>query len=264
MALAPFAASAADTLASPWSQGAKSRARLVAAGGLDDGVYKVGVEITLSRNALTYWRSPGDAGVPPVFAFGGSANLADAKVLYPAPGRYIEGGGAAFGYRDRVVFPVEVRPADPSRPVSVKLDLNYAVCENICIPAEASMQMSLRPDAPRSAEAADIEAFRQKVPQPIAMTVTPRFHLWGVRDAAKPTWRVKLANPPAAGADLFAEGPDGWYFDTARSGDLTFDIILAEKPKTSALPLDGVVLTINEGDRAYEATTRLDAPAPKP
>ena len=70
--------------------------------------------------------------------------------------------------------------------------------------------------------------------------------------------------PPSPASDLFAEGPEGWYFDTVRSGESTFDIILAEKPPKASLPIDNVVLTVNEGDRAFEATTRLDAPPPKP
>ena len=262
-ALSAFAAPA-NAAGSSWEKGAKSSARLISAGGLQEGRYTLGVEIVLDRNALTYWRSPGDAGVPPIFNFDASANVADAKVLYPAPGRYMEGGSTAYGYRDRVVFPLEIAPKDAAAPTMVDVDLNYAVCDNICIPAQAHLRIDLRPDASRSADAADIEAFAAKVPRPMTVSVTPRYNLWGVAGAAKPTWRIKLAAPPSPASDLFAEGPEGWYFDTVRSGESTFDIILAEKPPKASLPIDNVVLTVNEGDRAFEATTRLDAPPPKP
>ena len=264
MAIAGVLSGASAQTASPWTKSDKSRARLVSMGGLQDGRYLAGVEIILNNMALTYWRLPGDAGVPPVFGFGKSANLAQAQVRYPSPSRYMEGGTAAFGYRNRVIFPVEIKPADAGRPVTVSLDLNYAVCENICIPAEAKLGIMLRPDAPRTPEAADIEAFLAKVPKPVAMTIEPKLNLWSVRDAAKPTWRVKLDAQPGPVADLFAEGPEGWYFDTLRSGPQTFDIVLAEKPPKANLPLDGVTLTVTDGDRAFEAVMRLDAPDARP
>jgi hypothetical protein len=65
-------------------------------------------------------------------------------------------------------------------------------------------------------------------------------------------------------ADLFAEGPEGWYFDTRPSGDGAFDVILAGKPADAALPVEGVRLTITKGDESLEALIRLDATPGKP
>ena len=102
MAIAGVLSGASAQTASPWTKSDKSRARLVSMGGLQDGRYLAGVEIILNNMALTYWRLPGDAGVPPVFGFGKSANLAQAQVRYPSPSRYMEGGTAAFGFLYRV------------------------------------------------------------------------------------------------------------------------------------------------------------------
>ena len=91
---------------------AKSRARLVA------DARGAGFEIALAPGAITYWRDPGEAGVPPTFDFSGSANLAKAEVEYPAPERIAEpDGSTAFGYDASVILPIRVTPADPAKPV---------------------------------------------------------------------------------------------------------------------------------------------------
>ncbi|HYP58178.1 MAG TPA: hypothetical protein VEQ35_07830, partial [Beijerinckia sp.] len=76
-----------DPYASGGIDNAGSKVQPIAAGGLRRGFYRTGVQILLAPGALTYWRVPGEAGVPPVFSFAGSENVARAEVLYPAPER---------------------------------------------------------------------------------------------------------------------------------------------------------------------------------
>src|SRR5580692_6914991 len=118
----------ADDYASDWARSSKSEARLVAG-----APGEAGVEVRLAPGAITYWRDPGDAGVPPRFDFAGSRNLARAEPAYPAPTRIAESDGSdAFGYQDVVVFPIAVAPADPGQPVELALQFDYAVCEKLC------------------------------------------------------------------------------------------------------------------------------------
>ena len=129
----------ADPFASNWAPSLKSEARLIA-----DGSGQAGFQIELSPGSITYWRDPGDAGVPPTFDFSRSTNVASAEVDFPAPGRIAESDGSeAFGYQRGVVFPIRVQAADPSRPVTLALDANYAVCEKICLPARAALELNL-------------------------------------------------------------------------------------------------------------------------
>ena len=60
-----------------------------------------GIEIKLQPGWKTYWRYPGDSGVPPRFDFSGSDNLGRAKVLYPAPHLFTDETGNSLGYKDR-------------------------------------------------------------------------------------------------------------------------------------------------------------------
>lgn len=249
----------AQAQSSPWVQGDKSRARLLAAGGLTEGRYLAGVEIRLAPHNLTYWKLPGDAGVPPVFSFAGSKNLKSAQPLYPAPRRFPEASGEAFGYMDEVLFPLMLTPMDPTRPVTVALKLDYATCEKICIPARAELSLELAPTAKPGQEAGLLRAWLDRTPRPARDPAAPRPVL---TPAEKPNaWHVRFAGQ--APADVFAEGPEDWFFDTRRSAD-GFDLILAQKPADAPAGSVEVILTMVAGDRAFEARAPLDVEQAKP
>ena len=77
--------------ASPWDGDARTAMRLIA-GSSAAPTASAGIEIRLKPGWHTYWRYPGDAGVPPRFDFAGSRNLESATVLWPAPRRIHEQG----------------------------------------------------------------------------------------------------------------------------------------------------------------------------
>ncbi len=251
---------AAESDASDWSPGVKSAARLVSAGGLSGRVYLAGLEIKLAGSALTYWRNPGDAGVPPVFSFAGSENLAGARVQYPAPQRIDEGGLDAFGYRGEVVFPIELEPANAAKPIELNLDLQYAACEKICVPAQASLRFRFQPKASAGPQARRIAAFAEQVPKPASEPGAPSLRI--ARQAPQPGWNVALS-PSSAVSDLFAEGPDGWYFDTKRDRD-GFALLLSQRPAGSRETIVEVVLTYTSPNGAYEVKQRLDVDPANP
>src|SRR5258708_4893895 len=118
-------ARAADDV-SPWDGDARSAARLIA-GPSDRGApLREGIEIRLSRGWHTYWRYPGDAGVPPRFDFAGSQNVKAVEVLWPAPPRLPEAGLTALGYARAVVFPRRATAQDPAKPVTPPVNHDYA------------------------------------------------------------------------------------------------------------------------------------------
>ena len=71
----------------------------------------------------------------------GEANLAAATVLYPAPKRFSDRAGDTVGYKGTVVFPVRLTAKDPGKPIDLRLSLEYGVCKEICIPAEAALSI---------------------------------------------------------------------------------------------------------------------------
>jgi DsbC/DsbD-like thiol-disulfide interchange protein len=254
-----------DPYASTWASGQQSSLRLIAAGGgLPQNAYRAGVEVRLAPGAFTYWRMPGGAGVAPVFSFEGSANAADIKISYPAPTRIDEDGIEAFGYRDRVIFPLLVTPKVASGPVVLVLNASYAVCSRICLPAKAEARLTLLPGpaagtGTASPDAPAIAAAEAAVP----LRLTPeqrdaRVAISRDETAPMPTWRL---TPRGGGAqDLFAEAPAGWYFETRKSDRPGgFLIVAVEKPRTGSRALVSVILTMRNEQQSYEFAVDLDA-----
>jgi DsbC/DsbD-like thiol-disulfide interchange protein len=165
-----------------------------------DGSRLAAIEIRLAPGWHTYWRVPGESGIPPRFDWSASRNLAAVAYEWPRPQIFDSFGVRTIGYDRELVLPVLLTPADPRRPMELALDLSFGVCADICVPAEAQVTTRLVPDAPPAARPR-IEAALAHRPQSAAEA--------GV---AAVTCRVA---PAAEGFDLTAEvtfnsapGPD--------------------------------------------------------
>jgi hypothetical protein len=130
--------------ASAWHPDTHSAVRLIA-GGLSapDPGMRAGVEIKLDPGWKTYWRYPGDSGVPPRFDFAQSVNVRSVKLLWPVPHHFVDEGGNSIGYKNDVIFPLQVVPQDPAKPVTLRLKIDYAICEKLCVPAVGNAELLL-------------------------------------------------------------------------------------------------------------------------
>src|SRR6202167_1442514 len=128
--------------ASPWQRDGHSAVRLLA-GWRSGAVLLGGIAFQLPPRWKTYWRTPGDSGVPPRFDFSKSENIEAVTVLWPAPTKFDDGaGGFSLGYHDQVVLALRIVPKNNDRPVTLRAEINYAVCEKLCIPVEASAELT--------------------------------------------------------------------------------------------------------------------------
>jgi DsbC/DsbD-like thiol-disulfide interchange protein len=228
LAIAAMGATGITGATGAWASGiAHSEVRLLQ-GAFAGETWSAGVQIDLAEGWKTYWRMPGEAGIAPHFDWSGSRNAADVEVRWPAPSRYEDASGETIGYAHRVVFPVTVRPADPSRPVELALQLDYAVCKDICIPARIDLSQVLDRDLARepgmsSVSAAVISQFENRVPGP----ETPGLALERASldmEAGGPRLVVELSgNAVDSSTDIFVEMFDDAYFRAAQpaggSGD---------------------------------------------
>jgi DsbC/DsbD-like thiol-disulfide interchange protein len=198
---------AAFAARSDWSPASESQMRLLLMTA-PDGTIDGGVEIVLEPGWYTYWRNPGEAGVPPIFDFSGSQNVANVDVLYPAPLRHDADGSISLIYQDEVVFPLAVTPVEAEAPVTLRVSANYGVCSAICIPTGASSEVTLSADAEADPlSAARIEEFQERVPQ---QPETGRFDIERV-SVADDALTIDVRMPDSSYSDLFAEPPAGWY-----------------------------------------------------
>jgi DsbC/DsbD-like thiol-disulfide interchange protein len=198
------ATTAAAQNVSAWDKGLNSAARLIA-GSAGPTSILAGVEIQLTPGWHTYWRDPGDSGVPPTFDFAGSENVKSVTVLWPAPERFPDGaGGYSIGYLRSVTFPLRVVPKDPAHAPTLHLKLAYAVCEKLCIPADANLKLSL---IGSSSEATTLAKAADRVPRRVALGAGRAVVIRSVHRDETNHVVVDVVAPDGVPVDLFAEGP---------------------------------------------------------
>lgn len=109
------------------------------------GEIRLGVQFKLSKGWHGYWKNSGESAFPPSFDFSQSQGLVDPQIEYPAPVKFIEEGDiATFGYSGEVVYLVKAKVlAGETKAVSIKLKLNYLICEKKCIPKTQTLTLKL-------------------------------------------------------------------------------------------------------------------------
>lgn len=140
-----------------------SDARLLAGWTKADGTRITALELTLEPGWKTYWRVPGDGGIPPEFDWAQSDNLRSMQLLWPRPKVIKAQDERTLGYQGRVILPIEVTPEDPAKPVQIRLDVQLGLCLNICVPALLRLEAA----APDTQPDAVIEAAINSAPKVI-------------------------------------------------------------------------------------------------
>jgi DsbC/DsbD-like thiol-disulfide interchange protein len=244
--------------ASAWDKELHAAARLIAGSIIktDDTTFlRAGVEIRLDPGWHTYWRDPGDSGVPPSFDFAGSQNVKSVTVLWPAPERFSdEAGGHSIGYHNHVILPLRIVPKDGAAGSSIHLKLAYAVCEKMCVPADANLNLAL--PGVSSANERVLVAAEARVPRSAPFgtgdgLIIRSAHREG-RDGHDRVV-VDVGAPDDVPIDLFAEGPTPDW-------SLPLPELIGSEPGTRRFAFD--LAGFPPGARADGATLTLTAVSP--
>ncbi|WP_024507703.1 protein-disulfide reductase DsbD domain-containing protein [Bradyrhizobium sp. ARR65] len=249
--------------ASPWQEDAHSAVRLLA-GSRSGAVLLGGIAFQLKPGWHTYWRTPGDSGVPPRFDFSKSDNVEAVTVLWPAPTKFDDGaGGISLGYHDQVVLPLRIVAKNAEKPVTLRAEINYAVCEKLCIPVQANAELTFNSVA--STEDSALFAALDTVPKPANVGDPNPLTIRDVKREGRSEVLVDVVSPDTRPLNLFVEGPTpDWGLPVPK--------LLEHGPpgvKRFAFALEGVPpgvnpegaalkLTLVGGDRAYEFNINLD------
>jgi DsbC/DsbD-like thiol-disulfide interchange protein len=248
---------------SDWALDIRSAVRVIAATAPRGATqFRAAVELRLDPGWHTYWRYPGDSGVPPNFDFSESDNVLTAKMLYPAPHAFSDETGTSIGYGDHVIFPMRVTPRDPSKPVRLKVGVFYAVCEKLCVPASGHPELVLKPGQASGFDdrIAGAEANVPKQVTPEQAGITAR----RVSGGPKPLVAVDVASDD--NIHIFAEGPTAeWALPIPKPAQgappghrhFAFEIDGLPPGVDPKGPLD-LTFTIVGGDRPLETTIHLD------
>ena len=114
------------------------------------GSYIGALRLTLQEGWKTYWRSPGEAGIPPQFTWRGSRNIGELSITWPTPQVFSTSGYQTIGYHDQLILPIEITPERPGRPVRLKGRMELGICKDVCVPSELSFDHQLDAQAGRN------------------------------------------------------------------------------------------------------------------
>src|ERR1700720_4500026 len=200
-----LAAEACAQDSSPWQRDMHSAVRLLA-GSRSGAVLLGGIGFQLQPGWKTYWRTPGDSGVPPRFDFTKSENVESVTVLWPAPTKFDDGaGGHSLGYHDQVVLPLRIVAKNADKPITLRAAVNYAVCAKLCIPVEADAELPFTSVA--STEDSALSAALDTVPKPANIGDPNPLTIRDVKHDGKLGVVVDVVAPEPGEVNLFVEGP---------------------------------------------------------
>jgi DsbC/DsbD-like thiol-disulfide interchange protein len=184
-------------------------------------------------------------------------------VGWPAPHRFSDDGGQSIGYKEHIILPLSIEPQDASKPAKLRLGLDYAVCEKLCVPAEGKAELVLTRE--RTAHEAALAAAEARVPQRRALGDTSALSIRAVRREAPGRIAVDMTAPEGTDVDLFAEGPtEAWALPLpgpaagAPAGLKRFTVALDGLPPGATAEGATLTFTAVAGPAAIEVTYRID------
>ena len=221
------------------------------------------VAMRLAPGWKTYWRVPGEGGLPPRFDFSASENVENVRVLWPAPKRYSSPvTGETIGYANEVAFPLLIAPKDPARPVVLRLKMDYGICGDMCVPVQAQRAITLPPEMDAAPARAMIEQWLRKTP----LADDGRVVVKGarlVKGARGLALEVALSGPDAGVvSDILVEGVELAIFGKPRKmgereGVVVYRVPVMGLAEEKDFRRARLRLTILRGEKAVERTAAL-------
>lgn len=222
--------------------------RLIAADGTNgEGATWIGLEIDMPETTRTYWRVPGESGIPPQFDFSGSTGVGDHEIAWPYPTRGETEAYLDHAYFGHTVLPISIAVTDEA-PV-IALDAMLGICADVCVPVSASFSLAIDPAETDRPNMVRIGQARAEVP--IA---------WN-----GPEMIGEVRYDAEAGALLAALGGEGFPASTAIA-DIAGRMLLFGPPEHDAenallrFPLLGRPQEMGEGETVHITFTGPDGP----
>ncbi len=188
------------------------------------------------------------------FDFSKSDNVEAVTVLWPAPMKFDDGaGGHSLGYKQQIVLPLRIVAKSTDKPVTLRAEIQYAVCEKLCIPVEASSELTFASVA--STEDGALSAALDTVPKPANVGDPTPLTIRDVKRDGNSKVLVDATAPEGKEVSLFVEGPTpDWALPILKRFEFELDgLPPGAKPEGAALKF-----TLVGGDRAYEFNVNLE------
>ncbi len=108
-----------------------------------NGTHTAALRIILHDGWKTYWRAPGEAGIPPRFDWLSSENLAAVEVSWPTPKLISTNGARAIGYERSVTLPLTLTPDKKGQSITLSGQIDLGICKEICVPVTVAFSQKL-------------------------------------------------------------------------------------------------------------------------
>lgn len=251
--------SQASAATSDWQEVLGGKVRLIS-GGSQDGKIKAGLEIVMDEGWKTYWKVPGDAGIPPFFEFAASKNIENLEIKWPVPTRFGT-KSQMLGYKDAIIFPFLITPKDQKQAIELKADVQLGICSELCVPVSGSFSLPIAPGGEADGLSETL------IDRDMALVPLDRregFEIHGVKKESRQDQPdhvvVSVSIPKGYGKkDLFIEAPEGWFVPLTQplegasdEGKLQFELELSGLPKNAKIPGTELAVTLTNGEDAIE------------
>ncbi len=222
----------------------------------DAATHLAAIKITLAPGWATYWRAPGDSGIPPQFTFAGSDQITKITPHWPTPEVFGTNGLRSVGYYDTVVIPLTVDLEGAAPDVALEGEMLIGVCEDICIPVTLGFSALL--PVKGTADSAITAALADRpTPQAAANVGDVTCRIDPIADGLRMTTQVAV---PKTGASehvvVETRDPSIWVSEakSTRSGDTLTSVVDMVHPSGQAFAIDrsGVRITVLGSDMAVD------------
>ena len=197
----------------------------------------VGLRQTMRPKWHTYWKNPGESGLPTEIAWALPEGVTAGPIVWPVPHVFDIGGVINYGFKDDILLLVRITPPANLAGDTLKLtaDANWLVCEDVCIPEEAKLELVLplaaaaTPSDPKTRVL--FEAARRNVPME-----SPWPARYGVSQSGDPTLIVEAKG-------LKPDTIGNVYFFPAEWGH-----VAAMAKQTASITAEGIRIPLRKGD----------------
>jgi DsbC/DsbD-like thiol-disulfide interchange protein len=134
----------------------------------------LGLFITHQPLWHTYWKNPGDSGLPTRLTWTLPPGFVAGDIQWPTPKQLPVGPLLNYGFDGELLLPVQVAvpPGFKGDAVDVKLEAMWLVCKDVCIPESGEFQLRVPARAATALHGARFDATLAAQPRPAEGAVT--------------------------------------------------------------------------------------------
>lgn len=253
--------SSAQAATSDWADNEGGRMRLIALPPQPNGHVRAALQIEPGPGWITYWREPGDSGIPPQVTPAPGSGIVLERISYPTPKSIVVGSTQEIGYDGPVTLPIDLR-IGADHPDTLDISAFIGLCKDICIPFQADLSLSLADDQPSRHEAGAIDAATAMLPQSPSTEFAVTSHAL-TSNAGSLSLQLTLPEGTGAPPAIYIIGPSGHVFfrqsNAKRDGkNFSTDIAVDKLPKGYDFKGKSWDILVVDGQRAMETSLSLD------